>query len=238
MAGARQTGWVEAAWRRGASILREQATPTQLGILPVRAQRRCCHLQRRDSPGYVGVRVAEAPESRKGQASHPIRSSGQRRAPPPDAGRFGDASVPATPTLDLASIKGNTTRTSALNQDQARTITRWRGACGNPTSGSILRSVLKSSGAIGDDAMSTRALAAAMSNRASKAGVELRGLHAFRRWRITSELQAGESLPAVARRVGHVNVQTTAGYDVSTEADDAQGARRIGRGLFRSAGFA
>lgn len=131
--------------------------------------------------------------------------------------------------------KGNATRLAPLNVDQARALALWRAACGSPKLGPVLRSVANQSGAIGEESLSTRSLFSAMARRAQKAGVPFRGLHTFRRWRITSELQAGESLPAVARRAGHANVQTTASYDVSSAEDDAQGGRRIARGMFRGA---
>ncbi|MEO0743008.1 MAG: site-specific integrase [Bacteroidota bacterium] len=131
--------------------------------------------------------------------------------------------------------KGNASRLAPLNTDQARALDLWRAACGSPKAGPVLRAVTNNTGVISERPLSVRSLFSAMARRAQKAGVPFRGLHTFRRWRITSELQAGESLPAVARRAGHANVQTTAGYDVSSAEDDAQGGRRIARGMFRGA---
>lgn len=131
--------------------------------------------------------------------------------------------------------KGNASRLAPLNADQVRALDLWRAACGSPKAGPVLRAVTNNTGVISERPLSVRSLFSAMARRAQKAGVPFRGLHTFRRWRITSELQAGESLPAVARRAGHANVQTTAGYDVSSAEDDAQGGRRIARGMFRGA---
>ena len=134
--------------------------------------------------------------------------------------------------------KGSKARVAGLNENQEAVLEEWRQASGGFTKGPVLRPVQRNGVINKDDdtGVTPRALSMRIAARATKVGVPLDGLHSFRRWRITTEIAAGESLTAVARRAGHSNPRTTAAYDTTGADADAAGGRAIGRGLFRSAG--
>ena len=126
--------------------------------------------------------------------------------------------------------KGGTVRTIFIDEERDAVLASWREACGNSDAGHVLHPVTRSD-KISEGPISANGLYKRINRTMLAAGIDERGLHAFRRMFASMALRELDP-STVAKLTGHRSLSTLLMYDVQREEELAARARSLGGGLF------
>jgi len=129
--------------------------------------------------------------------------------------------------LNIQSGKGNKQRTAYLNKESRRIVKQWLNIRGkeegylfNPTS---------KTGSIQDKQLTSHTIYQIIKNRAKQAGIQPCRPHDLRRTFVTTLLEAGIDLNTTRQLAGHIDMQTTARYDLRDEKTQRNAIKQLSR---------